>query len=61
MSFEKGVYEGHKNKDKCENTIYFPQMMVHTYFERTFKIKVLTGIFYSWSVLKRIRPRFQIF
>ena len=46
---------------KCENTLYFPQIMVYTNFERTFKIIILTGIFHSWSALKRIRPIFQIF
>ena len=42
---KKGIYEGHENKDKCESTIYFPQMMVHTNFEKTFKRIILTGIF----------------
>ena len=61
MPLKKTVYRGHENKDKCENTIYFPQMMVYTNFERTFKIKISTGLFYSWKALKRFKPVFQIF
>ena len=34
---KKGMYEVYEKKSKCENTTYFPQIMVHTNFERTFK------------------------
>ena len=37
MLFEKGHVWGIWKKSKCENTTYFPQIMVHTNFERTFK------------------------
>ena len=30
--------------------------MAYTNFERTIKITILSGTFYSWSPLKRIRP-----
>ena len=58
---KKSIYEGHENKDKCENTIYFLQIMVHTNFERATKRIILTQIFYSWSALRSIKPTFQIF
>ena len=50
------MYKGHENKHKCENTIYFPQIMAYTNFKMTVKRIILTGIFYSWSALKRIKP-----
>ena len=50
------TYEGHENKRKCENTTYFPQIMAYTNFERTVKRINLTRLFYSWSVLQRIKP-----
>ena len=52
------MYEGHVNKYKRENTIFFPQTMAYLNFERTVKRKILTEIFYSWSALKWIRPMF---
>ena len=58
---KKSIYEGHENKDKCENTIFFLQIMVHKNFERITKRIILTEIFYSWSALNSIKPIFQIF
>ena len=52
------MYERLENKYKRENTIFFLQIMAYTNFERTVKRKNFTGIFYSWSPLKRIRPMF---
>ena len=52
------IYEGHENKYKRENTTFFPQIMAYTNFERTFKRRIFTGIFCSWSAPKWIRPMF---
>ena len=48
------MYEGHDNKYKRENTIFFPQIMAYINFERTVERIILTGIFHCWSALKRI-------
>ena len=48
--------EGYENKHKCENNTYFPQIMAYTNFDRTVKRIILSGIFSSWSALKRIKP-----
>ena len=48
--------EGYENKHKCENNTYFPQIMAYTNFERTVKRIILSGIFYPWSALKKIKP-----
>ena len=50
------MYEGHESKYKREKTMFFPQIMAYTNFERTVKRRIFTEIFYSWSALKWIRP-----
>ena len=35
IPFEIDIYEGYENKCKCENTIFFPQIMAYADFERT--------------------------
>ena len=45
-----------KKKHNCENTIYFSQIIAYTNFERIVKRIILTGIFYSWNVLERMKP-----
>ena len=62
MPFEKRhIWGKHENKGKCENTIYFPHMMVHTNFEKTFKRIILTGIFIPGVLLKRSDLYFKYF
>ena len=45
-----------KTKRKCENAIFFPQIMAYANFERTVKRIILTGIFHFWSALRKIGP-----
>ena len=56
MPFEKNhTWRGMKTK------VSVKKYLVHTNFKRTVRRIILTGIIYSWSTLKRIRPIFQIF
>ena len=56
MPFEKN----HTWRD-MKTKVSVKKYLVHTNFKRTVKRIILTGIIYSWSTLKRIRPIFQIF
>ena len=59
--WKKTYMKDMKTKIIVKIQIYFPQIMVHTNFERTTKRIILTEIFYSRSALKSIKPIFQIF
>ena len=45
------MYEGHESKYKREKTMFFPQIIAYTNFERTVKRRIFAGIFHSWSAL----------
>ena len=44
---------------KCENNIFFPQIMAYTNFERTVKRWTFKGIFYYWVLLNGSDPCFE--
>ena len=54
MTFKKRHMRGMKT-NKCKNTVFFLQIVA---YERTVNRRILTGIFHSWSALKKIRPMF---
>ena len=54
MTFKKRHMRSMKT-NKCKNTVFFPQTVA---YERIVNRKILTGMFHSWSALKKIRPMF---